>query len=43
LPDPRHSTPLKSADWAGVTILLAIGTAGTVGALAAMRRRDVGA
>jgi len=40
--DALYGTPLSKDDWAGMTTLIAIGTAGTAVALVAMRRRDVG-
>jgi ABC-2 type transport system permease protein len=35
-------TPMSKDDWGGIATLIAIGLAGTVIAIAAMRRRDVG-
>jgi len=37
-----YGTPMSKDDWSGLATLIAIGTAGTVLALVAMRRRDVG-
>jgi beta-exotoxin I transport system permease protein len=37
-----YGTPMTSVDWAGAATLMAIGVAGTAGALVAMQRRDVG-
>jgi hypothetical protein len=38
-----YGTPLSRDDWAGIATLVAIGLAGTILAVAAMQRRDVGA
>jgi putative exporter of polyketide antibiotics len=38
-----YGMPLSRDDWGGIATLVAIGLAGIVVALAAMRRRDVGA
>ncbi len=38
-----YGMPLSRDDWGGIVTLVAIGLAGTLVALAAMRRRDVGA
>jgi len=37
-----YGTPMSKDDWGGIATLIAIGLAGTVIAIAAMRRRDVG-
>jgi ABC-2 type transport system permease protein len=37
-----YGMPLKEVDWPGIGGLVAIGAAGTAGAVVAMRRRDVG-
>lgn len=37
-----YGTPMSKDDWSGMATLIAIGTVGTVVALVAMRRRDVG-
>ena len=37
-----YGTPMSKDDWGGIATLVAIGLAGTVIAIAAMRRRDVG-
>jgi len=37
-----YGTPMSKDDWGGIATLIAIGLAGTVVAIAAMRRRDVG-
>jgi ABC-2 type transport system permease protein len=37
-----YGTPMSKDDWSGMATLIAIGTVGTLVALVAMRRRDVG-